>query len=99
MEMDVDWWDWLRSLPDRLPDDWRPYWPVIAAAAGLVVLLILYAVLERLLLRPFFRRRRPAETEAHLREEFRLATLGHSEDPRLSPRRGKAELRSSFGVQ
>lgn len=74
MEVQESWWDWLRSLPDQLPDDWRPYWPAIAAAVGLVVLLILYALLERLLLRPLFRQRRPDETEKHLRED--LAALG-----------------------
>jgi hypothetical protein len=68
MEEVRSWWQpWI----DQLPEPAREYWWAIALVAGLVAVLVLWAIIERLLLRPLFRRRgKPLPGEEHLRVDL-----------------------------
>src|SRR5262245_29440595 len=59
---------WWESLFQQLPEPAREYGWVIVAAAALVLLLLLWAIFDRLILRPLFgRRSEPVPGEEHLR--------------------------------
>ena len=63
--MQQSWWESFFSL---LPDSAREYGWAILAAVALVVLLLVWAVVDRLILRPLFGRRSgPVSGEEHLR--------------------------------
>jgi hypothetical protein len=82
MEVQRSWWE---ALFDRFPDSTREYGWLILAAVALVVLLLLWAVLDRLILRPLFgRRTKPLPGEEHLRVDVERLPL---EAPAASARR------------
>ena len=59
---------WWQPLIDQLPEPVRDYWWAIALAGAAVAALLVWAVFERLVLRPLFRRRaRALPGEEHLR--------------------------------
>lgn len=65
MEVRQSWWE---SLFQQLPEPAREYGWVILAAVGVILLLLLWAIFDRLILRTLFgRRSQPVVGEEHLR--------------------------------
>jgi hypothetical protein len=79
--MQQSWWE---ALFNQLPEPAREYGWAILAAAVVVLLLLLWAIFDRLILRPLFgRRSRPVEGEEHLREDVtRLPTVAPASSSR-----------------